>query len=517
MKTTRRGFFRVLAGTTVLLTGAGCFGRDADPALHIHRATGNRTFGPVGDHARRPFGEPFKDYPDAESVKLDPVTELADIGVASASIAYRLPPGFSQASLGFADLGALLFYANGVTERRDDVSPPKLLRAAPSAGALYASELYVIARNVAELDRGVYYYDVRSHTLARVADAPSDGALADIFDLASPELHAPAYVAVSSVFDRYQWKYANRGYRYALVDTGHIGENLRLASTVLQVRERPLRAFADDSLNRALGLDGAREAVCAVHALGHSAEDSPEFAQRESLHEKGEARGLLGGLKGRATRRFQESTKLHRDGVAPPRPPQSIAVAPPALEEHKLPRAAQALHASLGVAIKQRRSPLEFQPTVISYAQLATLFISMRDRIGHDVTPYIIVHEVEGLARGLYRYEALRHRLSLLDGRDLRDAFALTCIGQEKARTAAVAVVMVGAVGAAMARDGRRAYRDVLVRAGELGQRVYLAAESMGLGARNLAAFRDDPLNELLGLDGEQLAVVHLTMFGQRA
>ena len=56
-----------------------------------------------------------------------------------------------------------------------------------------------------------------------------------------------------------------------------------------------------------------------------------------------------------------------------------------------------------------------------------------------------------------------------------------------------------------------------MIESGEIGQRIYLAAESLALAARNLAAFRDDALNALLGLNGQDLAVVHLTMLGYGA
>jgi nitroreductase len=52
------------------------------------------------------------------------------------------------------------------------------------------------------------------------------------------------------------------------------------------------------------------------------------------------------------------------------------------------------------------------------------------------------------------------------------------------------------------------------VESGEIGQRIYLAAEAMGLVARNLSAFIDDDLNDLLGFDGEREAVLHLTVLG---
>ena len=59
-----------------------------------------------------------------------------------------------------------------------------------------------------------------------------------------------------------------------------------------------------------------------------------------------------------------------------------------------------------------------------------------------------------------------------------------------------------------------RRYRDMLVESGAIGKRIYLAAESADLSARNLAAFRDDELNRLLGLDGQRESAIHLTMLG---
>jgi hypothetical protein len=84
---------------------------------------------------------------------------------------------------------------------------------------------------------------------------------------------------------------------------------------------------------------------------------------------------------------------------------------------------------------------------------------------------------------------------------------------QERAGSAAAGFAMLADLGAAAAR-GDRSYRDLLVEAGAIGQRIYLAAEAAGLAARNLAAFFDDELNELLRADGRAQVVMHLTMAG---
>jgi nitroreductase len=81
------------------------------------------------------------------------------------------------------------------------------------------------------------------------------------------------------------------------------------------------------------------------------------------------------------------------------------------------------------------------------------------------------------------------------------------------AGSAAAALLMVGRLREAEAR-GDRSYRDLLIEAGAMGQRIYLSAESLGLAARNLAAFVDDDLNSLLRLSLPDRAVLHLTLLG---
>ena len=87
-----------------------------------------------------------------------------------------------------------------------------------------------------------------------------------------------------------------------------------------------------------------------------------------------------------------------------------------------------------------------------------------------------------------------------------RRLHARVCLGQEKAGAAAVGVLMVARLGEDRALASTRRYRDMRIESGAIGQRIYLAAESAGLSARNLAAFLDDNLNSLLGLDGQREA-----------
>ena len=134
-----------------------------------------------------------------------------------------------------------------------------------------------------------------------------------------------------------------------------------------------------------------------------------------------------------------------------------------------------------------------------------------------DVVLYVAAHRVAGLTPGIYHYEPVASVLQRLRGGDQSEALARICLGQENAALASAGILMLGRLARAAARDGERSYRDLLVESGAIGQRVYLAAEALGLAARNLAAFRDDPLNRLLRLDGRSEAVLHLTMLGHPA
>jgi SagB-type dehydrogenase family enzyme len=73
---------------------------------------------------------------------------------------------------------------------------------------------------------------------------------------------------LSAIFQRLRWKYHERTYRYALLEAGHIGQNLYLAATSLGLGACAVGAFLDDDLNRLLGLDGEEEAALLVVASG---------------------------------------------------------------------------------------------------------------------------------------------------------------------------------------------------------------------------------------------------------
>jgi SagB-type dehydrogenase family enzyme len=521
MRTDRRGFLRALGGAIAWLSTQPSTARGSERALEIHRATRNTRLGALGEYWPRLESPPvpFKSY-SGRRLRLPAASTEPSIPLWDAIRRSPQVRSFATDPLSLPQLGRLLYFTNGVTGRLES-DPPTALRAAPSAGALYAGEVYVLAQRVHGLEAGLYYYDVLSHDLVELRRGSRLDAIRAALEGADDPATAAAFVLLTNVFHRYHRQYADRGYRYALIDTGHIGENLRLATLAAGLASSHAPRFADDVLNDLLEVDGREEAVCAIHAVGVPAASTPGAArERWSLVEKQHGVPVEVASLPRVPQRYHEATKLVPGGaeraarVPRPRAEPLDATAVP------LPKPAESPSMSAHASIRARRSPLRLVPQSIELETLAAVLRSAQAFDAQQPTGwvdlYLVAQRVTGLEPGVYRYPPPRHGLVKVRPGSPRRAFVRACLGQEMAGTGAAGCVMVGRLTEAASRAGDRSYRDLLVEAGEIGERVYLAAEALGIGARNLAAFLDDELNAFLGVDGRSEAAVHLTMLGVR-
>lgn len=169
-------------------------------------------------------------------------------------------------------LSQLLWAAQGIS----GATQGHELRTTPSAGALYPVETYVLAQSVADVEPGVYHYDVRSHALERLgADDPSVRASEAALD---QRFIASANVVFvwTAVFGRSAWKYGERAYRYVYLDAGHIAQNVALAAVALGLGSCQIAALFDDDVNDLLGIDGEAESALYMTAVGRPATGSKE-------------------------------------------------------------------------------------------------------------------------------------------------------------------------------------------------------------------------------------------------
>lgn len=124
---------------------------------------------------------------------------------------------------------------------------------------------------------------------------------------------------------------------------------------------------------------------------------------------------------------------------------------------------------------------------------------------------YLYVHRVNDLESGVYRYCPPEGELQQIKSGDQRVAAAGLSLGQDLAGNACVAFSMVADLERAARSDGDRGYRYAHFEAGAIGQRLYLAAEALGLGATGIGAFFDDAVHDYLNLAAEQ-AVYHFAI-----
>jgi len=203
-----------------------------------------------------------------------PRGELPRADLAAVLAARRSLRTFADEPLALDDLSVVLAAAYGVTHlsRLDDGRHGQPLRTVPSGGALYPLELYVLAQRVDGVS-GLCHYDPLRHGLERL---PTTSAWAPGELSAYPELLEPAaaIVLVTAMFWRTRFKYALRGYRFALLEAGHMGQNLLLAATAASLAAVPVGGVYDRRVEDVLGVDGVNESLVYAFALGRPGKEA---------------------------------------------------------------------------------------------------------------------------------------------------------------------------------------------------------------------------------------------------
>ena len=141
-------------------------------------------------------------------------------------------------------------------------------RAQPSAGGKYPIETYPIILNVAGLPPGVYHYDMNDHSLGLLRSGMFGQTLAN-WTLFQPYMaEAGVLLVMAGFFDRIRPRYGERGYRYMLLESGHIAQNLYLLSTAYGLGAVANGGFVDTAINRLLGLNDATQVALYIVAVG---------------------------------------------------------------------------------------------------------------------------------------------------------------------------------------------------------------------------------------------------------
>lgn len=451
------------------------------------------------------------------------------------------------------NLGEFLRYSLGLSAWKRYGSSRWSLRVNPSSGNLHPTEGYVILGSMPgwQEQAGVYHYVSEKHVLEIRCRLP-----VDLWGQFSAGLPIGSFlVGLSSIHWREAWKYGERAFRYCQLDTGHALAALRFAAALLGWRLQLLWQWSHGNIAAVLGLDrvddfveGEREEPELLALV------SPEsFTPREGLRlaielidqfRSGEWLGKANQLSsGRVDWDLIDEVTLATRSQRPltlPAYASASEASSVSMENRPLLDARE--------IILQRRSALDFDGR--PYVSLEDCIRILRRLLPSPHSPWdtlwwkpfihlvFFMHRVTDLERGLYflvrqeeaatilqsstRKGFLWERprgipeeipLYLLMRGDCRDLAARLSCNQNIAGDSYFSLGMIAELSSSIRRYGPSFYRNLHWEAGLIGQVLYLEAEAAGSRGTGIGCYFDDPVHEVLGLEGPQLQnLYHFTV-----
>jgi SagB-type dehydrogenase family enzyme len=474
-----------------------------------HRQTSydrNRMTGHALDWAHRP--DLYKRYPQAPSIPLPP----KGVTAATRSL-WEVGRGGPPEPVGvmLEDIAALLGLSYGITAAVRYPQETFNYRSAPSAGALYPCELYVVAYTVDGLKPGLYYFSVIDFALKQIR---GDDIAAFLDGNGTAGLALSLYI--TGIPYRSAWKYRARAFRYVLLDTGHLMGNLDL---VLRARDLAYETVYDldtAATGLLLGLDNRRESGVLRIDAGR-----PDTWQKGAFAGPMEIPALPGHILDASQvsdreiaypeiEQMQAAKITGRPAAAGdmPVPPPVVAT----LERWQgigsvtLPTDPEPLDKTL----VRRRSSRNYVPREIpadSFRLLLTLLgdviadsPALRPPVGCRISLGFVASAVEGVTPGFYLLDPDARQYARVAPGQLASPMAAACLNQDWLKNAGVHFLFMFDPGALDTACGPLGYRCAMIQAGVLGQMVYLGATALGLGSCGIGAIYDDEAHTLLGL-----------------
>jgi SagB-type dehydrogenase family enzyme len=395
------------------------------------------------------------------------------------------------------------------------------LRACPSMDALYPCEIYVAAFAVEGLECGLYHYAPREFALRQLRQG---GGVLGHIKRGRPDLeflkNVPAMLLISTIYCRTTWRYGDRGYRYALLDAGHLAQNAIAAGTALgmsiltrlQLNEsmgRQLIGLADDADF------GQAESIQAA-VIWNDRTSRPAVVQPSS--------GPLPPIERVPLAQQIESyggvLAVHGDCVAPGvgvrelNPPLTeLSPIPVAMEDHPMPECPKP---EGGHTVRQvmmtRNSARSFARSTITRDEFLTLNCvgfeatppyPIRPAGAHAglVRPFWVVHEVSGVNSGVWFADPVSRQWYFLRPGQFRMESAYLCQEQPICGQASAVCYMAANLTLLLHQGGPDAYRLAHLEAGLCGQRMQLAAAALDLTCCGISRFYDQEIRNFLGLE----------------
>jgi SagB-type dehydrogenase family enzyme len=170
-----------------------------------------------------------------------------DISVEKALLERRSVRSYANELLTLTDTAQLLWAAQGITS-------PSGGRTAPSAGALYPLEVYLLAGEVNGLPAGLYLYEPDDHSLTLVIEGDQRQALYEAALNQNAVKYGAAVIVITAIYERTTVKYGERGSQYVHMEVGSAAQYVYMQAVALNMGTVFIGAFHEDQVKDVLHL-----------------------------------------------------------------------------------------------------------------------------------------------------------------------------------------------------------------------------------------------------------------------
>ncbi len=488
-------------------------------ATSYHR---NRMQGHFLDWQNQP--KRYKKYSGIEPIPLEVEDDFPEISLwdlLGESAPHDPPP-----VLELALLSKIFFLTCTITAQSRHGGDIFYYRSTASAGALYPNEIYLTAHGIQGLKNGLYHYGLKDRVLIPLRKGDLGATVRDAVPCSDPNKLIASFW-ITGLFFRSAWKYRARAFRYALLDAGHVMQNLLLALRGFRIVFDVSYDFDDEKTGHMLGIDSRREAcLAAVHIRGNQTAKHKNGAQTERLAEE----YIEASIVSPQEVAYPEIEEAYLSGKTDWKPLEPVSTRQkafglkPAVWSRLNLDLPVEKEVSYGQTLIQRRSRRNFIRKSIPEARFGRLLDFVRKTSVQDrpqrlqriasLSLGLLFQDIAGLKSGIYFLDTKQKEIGLVAAGRYLGEMATVCLGQEWLRNAAVQFVFLTDIEWLDNTLGPRGYRYAMLDAGRLGQAIYLGATALGLGCCGVGAFYDEEARQLLDLS-QNVFMLYLVAAGR--
>lgn len=207
----------------------------------------------------------FKGYP---AITLPKILTPLKLSLEEIIVGRETARNLESSNITLENIATILHYSYGITRDNKNTDFPRPFRVVPSGGALYPLELFFYSNSIENYPDGIYHYNPSTNQIRLLSKGDKNGKISEAFVQSELINNSSLIIFITAVFQRSIFKYSDRGYRFILIEAGHVAQNINLVSRCLELGCVNLGGFFDRQIDELLGLDGVNHSTIYAVAVG---------------------------------------------------------------------------------------------------------------------------------------------------------------------------------------------------------------------------------------------------------